>query len=189
MNAPAGLRKAAQVAVHNFQAQDTGRRHRRGANGANAAAHTGESPQRSLSPLPTLHLPPSDYVPGSDEWFREHVPQKTRYAHLVGFASHTVVLELRKAVSVVGRRTPTFRPELDLSAVVRTPKKVSHSHVTIEWDCVTCSFRARVLSSNGSVIDGRLYREGVVQLGNGSVVRVQNFEMTLVIAHDMIPPK
>ena len=125
---------------------------------------------------------------GSDAWFREHVPQETQYAHLVGFASHTVMLELRTASSVVGRQPATFTPDLDLSAVARLPRRVSHSHVAIEWDTVSGTFHARVVSSNGATIDGTWHKGGVVPLGNGSVIRVQNFEMTLVITRDMTRP-
>lgn len=197
VNAPSSTRRAAQAAAHNLQHQET-RRHRRAAAAASppptAPAGTPKPhPAPAASPaVPAAGVPAavteSDYVAGSDAWFREHVPQETHYAHLVGFASHTVMLELRKASSVVGRQTAVFTPDLDLSQVVRFPKRVSHSHLAIEWDTVPASFRARVLSTNGAVIDGTWHKEGVVPLGNGSVVRVQNFEMTLVLPHDMTRP-
>lgn len=202
VNAPSSIRRAAQAAAHNLQHHET-RRHRRAAAATaasppptTATSSTKSHPTPAASPAvpatgetaPAPAVTESDYVAGSDAWFREHVPQETHYAHLVGFASHTVMLELRKAASVVGRQTAIFTPDLDLSQVVRFPKRVSHSHLAIEWDTVPASFRARVLSTNGAVIDGTWHKEGVVPLGNGSVIRVQNFEMTLVLPHDMTRP-
>jgi len=131
----------------------------------------------------------SEYVEGSDEPFRKNVPQDSKYAQLVGFKSHTVMLEIRTTTNVIGRLTNLSKPDLDLSPVVLHPRRVSHSHLAIEWDAEHAQFRVNIMSSNGAVIDGKIYHEGKVDVGNGSIIRVQNFDMTLVLPKDMTPPQ
>ena len=99
------------------------------------------------------------------------------------------MLELKTVTSIIGRITSISKPDLDLYPVVLFPMKVSHSHLALEWDADNKRFHVRIMSSNGAIIDGKLHKQGIVDVGNGSVIRVQNFEMTLVIPKDMIPPK
>jgi len=184
---PSGTRNGTNMHVHDW-------RRRRGASNSSSAnsSNTTHSTSTAKTGPTVVTLPPlgkSEYVPGSDEPFKQNVPQDSHYAQIVGFESHTVMYELKTPTTIVGRVTTVSKPDLDLSPVVRCPKKVSHSHLAIEWSAEKKQFQVRMISSNGAFIDGKLVKQGTVDISNGTVIRVQNFEMTLVIPKDMIPPQ